>query len=47
MDERKRTSDLFGALTSPAVVCQLVVAAFQPLLGSFQVLDSSSPVDVL
>ncbi|CAM9293267.1 unnamed protein product [Scytosiphon promiscuus] len=36
MDERKRTSDLFGADTSPAVVCQLVVAAFQPLLGSFQ-----------
>ena len=37
MDERKRTSDLFGSDNSPAVLCQLVVVAFQPLLGSFQV----------
>lgn len=37
MDERKKTTDLFGADKSPAVLCQLVVAAFQPLLGSFQV----------
>eukprot|EP00904_Undaria_pinnatifida_P008473 jgi/Undpi1/4756/HiC_scaffold_18.g08109.m1 len=36
MDERKRTSDLFGTDNSPAVLCQLVVVAFQPLLGSFQ-----------
>ncbi|CAM9472002.1 unnamed protein product [Ectocarpus sp. 4 AP-2014] len=36
MDERKKTSDLFGGDTSPAVLCQLVVVAFQPLLGSFQ-----------
>ncbi|CAN0343000.1 unnamed protein product, partial [Ectocarpus fasciculatus] len=36
MDERKKISDLFGGETSPAVLCQLVVVAFQPLLGSFQ-----------
>lgn len=37
MDERKKTCDLFGTDVSPAVLCQLVVTAFQPLLGSFQV----------
>lgn len=37
MDERKKTSDLFGPDKSPAVLCELVVTAFQPLLGSFQV----------
>eukprot|EP00752_Nemacystus_decipiens_P003518 g3245.t2 len=36
MDERKKTCDLFGTDVSPAVLCQLVVTAFQPLLGSFQ-----------
>ena len=34
---RRRTSDLFGLESSPAVPCQRVVVAFQPLLGSFPV----------
>ena len=37
MDERKSTSELFGSDKSPAELCQLVVVAYQPLLGSFQV----------